>query len=257
MLAWLGTALAAHGYLAVAVNHPGNNALEPYTPHGFISWWERARDLSTLLDNILADPIFKGRIARKRIGAAGFSLGGYTMIEIAGGITDRAAYAAFCRSPRADAMCNPPPEAEHGMLTRDVDGDLSKQYPDLAESLKRSGASYRDQRVRAVFAMAPALGPAFPVASMKQIAVPVAIVAGDADSQVPPATSASYFVANIPKAKLTLLPGVGHYVFLGECTHAAKERLPTLCVDGKGMDRAAVHKKTIDLALDFFAKELR
>lgn len=30
-MAWLGTVLAAHGYIAVAVNHPGNNATEDYT----------------------------------------------------------------------------------------------------------------------------------------------------------------------------------------------------------------------------------
>jgi predicted dienelactone hydrolase len=257
MLAWLGTALAAHGYVAVGVTHPGNNALEPYTPQGFMSWWERAHDLSTVLDHILLDPIFKGRIDRERIGAAGFSLGGYTMIAIAGGITDRAAYHAFCRSPRADAMCTPPPEAPRALFAPDAERHLTERDPELAESLERSGVSYRDPRVRAVFAMAPALGPAFPVDSLKKIAVPVAIVAGSADSQVPPATSASYFAAHIPRATVTLLPGVDHYVFLAECSRAAKERLPAFCFDGKGIDRAAVHRKTIDLALDFFAKQLR
>lgn len=42
-LAWLETALAAHGYMVAAVNHPGNNALEAYTTQGFALWWERAR----------------------------------------------------------------------------------------------------------------------------------------------------------------------------------------------------------------------
>lgn len=45
-LAWLATELAAHGYIAAAVNHPGNNGLEAYTTPGFVLWWERARDLS-------------------------------------------------------------------------------------------------------------------------------------------------------------------------------------------------------------------
>ena len=47
MMAWLGTVLAAHGYIAAAVNHPGNNALEPYTLQGFSLGWERAVDLLT------------------------------------------------------------------------------------------------------------------------------------------------------------------------------------------------------------------
>lgn len=42
-MAWLGTILATHGYIAAAVNHPGNNAVEGYTARGFSTWWERAR----------------------------------------------------------------------------------------------------------------------------------------------------------------------------------------------------------------------
>jgi len=109
-MAWLGTVLAAHGYIAVAVNHPGNNATEDYTAQGFLTWWERARDLSVAIDSMLADPMFGAHIDASRIGAAGFSLGGYAMIEIAGGITDPAALKEFCASPRADAGCKSPPE---------------------------------------------------------------------------------------------------------------------------------------------------
>ena len=47
MIAWLGRALASKGYIAAAVNHPGNNALEEYTAEGFLIWWERARDLTS------------------------------------------------------------------------------------------------------------------------------------------------------------------------------------------------------------------
>jgi predicted dienelactone hydrolase len=56
-LAWLGTALAAHGFVAVAVNHPGNNALEDYTVEGFSLWWLRAVDLSAVVDAMLAKAI--------------------------------------------------------------------------------------------------------------------------------------------------------------------------------------------------------
>src|SRR5208282_2237804 len=48
-MAWLGTVLAAQGFIAVAVNHPGNNATEAYTAQGFSTWWERARDLSVVI----------------------------------------------------------------------------------------------------------------------------------------------------------------------------------------------------------------
>ena len=79
-LAWLGTALARAGYVAAAVDHPGNNAIDGYTVEGFTLWWERARDLGAVIDGMLADPTFMTRIDAQRIGAAGFSLGGYTVI---------------------------------------------------------------------------------------------------------------------------------------------------------------------------------
>ncbi len=70
-LAWLGSVLARHGFIAVGVNHPGNNALEPYTAEGFVLWWERATDISDALDALLLDPMFGPHVDEARIGAAG------------------------------------------------------------------------------------------------------------------------------------------------------------------------------------------
>lgn len=61
-MAWLGEALAAHGYIVAAVNHPGNNAAEPYTVEGFSIWWERARDLSEVVSGMLSDAEFGAHI---------------------------------------------------------------------------------------------------------------------------------------------------------------------------------------------------
>ncbi len=108
-LAWLGTALASTGHVVAAVDHPGNNAVDGYTVPGFTLWWERARDLSVVIDHMLADAEFGPRIDRRRIGAAGFSLGGYTVIAIAGGITSLSHFRSFCGSPAADGMCKAPP----------------------------------------------------------------------------------------------------------------------------------------------------
>jgi len=253
-MAWLGAALAAHGYIAVAVNHPGNNGYDGYTPQGFSTWWERARDLSTVIDHMLTDSIFGARIDPKRIGAAGFSLGGYTMIETAGGITDPEGFFAFCKTPQADNICKDPPEFPN----------LFEQFTDLEnhdttfqQSLRHAGDSYRDPRIRAVFAIAPALGPAFTPSSLDQISIPVEIVAGAADQNVPVASSARYFAAHIPGAKLTIFEGaVGHYVFLPTCTERGRSVLPLLCADGPSVDRSAVHLRTTEMVLAFFAAHL-
>ena len=94
-------------------------------------------------------------------------------------------------------------------------------------------------------------------ASLEQISIPVAIVAGAADTNVPVASSAKYFASHIRGAKLTLLPGVGHYVFLPTCTEQGRQTLGSLCIDEAGVDRAAIHAQTIQMAVRFFDRHLK
>jgi predicted dienelactone hydrolase len=106
--------------------------------------------------------------------------------------------------------------------------------------------------------MAPALGPAFIPASLITIDVPVAIVAGAADSIVPVDANAKHDAARIPYVALTVFPGnVDHYVFIDECTPDGRSAMPSLCVDKPDVDRSAIHDRTTTLALDFFAPHLR
>jgi len=256
IVAWLGTGLASRGYIVAAVNHPGNNGLEQYTPQGFTLWWERARDVSVVIDQMLADSTLGSRIDTRRIGAGGFSLGGYTMIELAGGVTDRSAYLDFCASPRADNICKAPPEFQGNLF--DMSGDLAKTDSEYRDSLSHSSGSYRDSRIRAVFAIAPALGPAFRPKALGKISIPVAIVAGASDSNVPIDSSARYFAAHIPHSRLTIFPGaVGHYDFLDSCTDQGRKIRPLLCAQGPNVDRDAIHERTVQLALSFFAATLK
>jgi predicted dienelactone hydrolase len=256
-LGWLGTALASHGYVVAGVNHPGNNALEPYTVAGFSLWWERATDLSEVIDGMLADSEVRSHIDPQRIGAAGFSLGGYTMIEIAGGVSERSAFQEFCRSPKADGLCKSPPEFPELLEHFNRLDELAKDDPEIAESLHREKISHRDPRVRAVFAIAPALGPAFPPATLKGIAIPVQIVAGSADDNVPIASSARYFASQIRGSQLHVFEGpVRHYEFLGTCTDLGKQRLPQLCTDDPKVNRASVERETAAMAVRFFDQHL-
>jgi predicted dienelactone hydrolase len=246
-MAWLGEALAAHGYIAAAVNHPGNNAAEPYTAKGFSIWWERARDLSETISGVLADARFGDQIDPERIGSAGFSLGGYAMIAIAGGITDVQGFVRFCDSPNAGRTCTSPPEFPS--LVEDF-RKLIREHPEV---LRHSGNSFRDARVRAVFAMAPGLGPAVTASSLERISIPVQIVAGESDQNVPVELNAKYFAAKIPGAKLHIFPGnVAHYVFLDSCSEIGRKNMPMLCSDAQGVDRDEIHADTVRRALQFF-----
>lgn len=253
-LAWLGTGLAGRGYIVVAVNHPGNNALEDYTVEGMSLWWLRAVDLSAIIDAMLVDRTFGSLIDPARIGAAGHSLGGYTVLAVAGGISNPELLEAFCRSPAADVSCKPPQPA--AVMRRETLARL-KADPDFRRRYSEAGKSYRDERIRAVFAMAPGPGPVFAPDSLEKISLPVSILAGSADEIIPTAAAAEAFARVIPQATLKIFPKAGHFIFLSTCTLVGSVLFRDTCRDPDGTDREAVHAETIKLAVGFFSTNLR
>ena len=249
-MAWLGTYLAARGYVVVAVNHPGNNAVTGYTVEGFVEGWERAKDISTAIGDMLNDPRFGPRIDPDRIGAAGFSYGGYTMMELAGARTDLTPLLAWCNGEKN--ACNPPEMPDQMEKFKAI-----SQQPEVQQSVQHAGDSYRDPRIRAVFAIAPAVAHAFTPETLQKVNVPVEIVAGAADPIAPPAENAEFFARNIKGAQLVILPGgVGHYTFLDVGTEAGKKQRPQFFADNPGVDREAVHRQVAEMAVQFFEKQL-
>ncbi len=253
-LMWLGRYLAARGYIVAAVNHHGNTGVEKYMPQGFKLFWERPRDLSVAIDRLLDDPLIGPRIDRKRIGAAGFSLGGYTVLALAGGDFNLERFNQFCASPARDFTCGP--QAEFPDAQRQFDA-LKATDPVVLESMARLHDAAQDSRIRAVFAIAPVLGGGFSKRGLRAVRIPVALVVGDADKVAPPATNAQFFADNIKGAQLTVLPGgVGHYTFLADCTTEGRGGLP-ICRDAGGVNRAAIHIQVSQMAVEFFAATLK
>jgi predicted dienelactone hydrolase len=255
MLFWLGRELARNGYIAAAVNHHGNTAAErELKPQGFLLYWERPADLSRVLDHLLADPIFGPRIDRSRIAAAGFSLGGYSVIALGGGRFNARAFESFCASKERDFTCGPQPELPDAPARFE---ELKRTDPRVQASLRHSHDSYRDHRIRAIFAIAPALGGGFTAADLRDVRVPVEIVVGSADQVTPPRTNALRYAKLLPDAKVDVLRGpIGHYTFLHECTDAGKAQLD-ICRDDATIDRARVHEDVASRALKFFRRVLR
>jgi predicted dienelactone hydrolase len=252
-LSWLAEHLAARGMMVAAVNHHGNTAAEPDpAPQGFLLWWERATDLRVVLDHLLEDPRLGPRIDHSRIGMAGFSLGGYTVLALAGARTSLDAFTAFCAGPEADATCQSPPELPQAV---ELFERLRQSDQVVTESLGRHGESYRDQRIRSAYIIAPSLGMALTERSLQEIDIPLRIVVGDADSIAPPDLNATRIASLAEGCEIDLLPGVGHYTFLAECTAAGKQYLP-ICTDNQGVDRARVHQQVAADAFRFFSRTL-
>jgi predicted dienelactone hydrolase len=205
---WLGYRLAAAGYLAAAVDHLGPDNCEPQLAGVFYlsDWhmWERPRDLSVVLDRLLDDELLGPRIDRQRLGAAGFSAGGASVISLVGGRLDLQKLQAGSE----------PPEPLRPAVSRAITEwqRLQAANPTVRESLQRTDCPCQDDRIRCAFALAPALGAGFPGAGLSAVTAPVCLVAGRDDPVTPLAANAQHFADQIQGAELTVLPGeTGHW----------------------------------------------
>ena len=248
-LGWLATALAAEGFVAIAPDHHGNTANQTPTARGFLHFWERARDLTAVLDRIATDPVFGPVIDVERVGAAGFSLGGSTVLSLAGATADIAGFVdSALRGPTALTDLVPPEYPDPDEFLREFDR--------LADHAAAANASYRDDRVQAVYSIAPAIGAAFSADGLATAATPTRIVVGTDDVLAPPGDNADHYAANIAGASLELLARVGHYTFLAEPTEAGRHDLPLFCVDAPTIDRRRVHADIGADAVRFLGQHL-
>lgn len=250
---WLGRELAAKGYIVAAVDHHGNTAAEDsFDPRGFRMPWERAKDLSSVLDLLLADPNWGPRIDERNIGAVGFSLGGYTVTALAGGRLNFEQFEAFCQSSRKDSTCEEQSEFPEAGKKFEI---LLKSNPELVSRMSEHRSDFSDARINAVVALAPALSQALTDQSLAAIEIPYITIVGDMDQTAPSATNASRHAAHIPASGFHVLPKNDHYVFLNRCNRRGKRFVP-VCKEPSQGSRALAHVETINIVTDFFNKVL-
>jgi predicted dienelactone hydrolase len=139
---WLVEPLVAAGFRVIAVDHHGNNYVGGYEPEGFLFVWERPRDLTFVLD-VLADEQPHGPV-----GAAGFSVGGYTLAALAGARLDPQRVAAALTG-RAPLPLIPEFPGVLAALRQKVSEDV------ISAAVNAAGADASDSRVRAAFQVAP------------------------------------------------------------------------------------------------------
>ena len=237
-LAWLAERLAAHGYLVAGVDH-WLNTTRNNEPEETLRMWNRPADISFVLDQLLADPIWGKRIDSDRIGVAGHSSGGYTAFALAGAIFEPEAIAAYCQMASAGPDC--------GLVK---DADFAKV------DYSRASDSYRDERIGASFAMAPAVGAGIQAGSLAAIEIPVHVVTTRDDELLDPERNAMLYAKNTPSAGLTIYDEGGHFVYLSRCSMLAKVFTYFMEFDVCGLrssvDRAPVHREIAKVALAFF-----
>ncbi|HVY90900.1 MAG TPA: alpha/beta fold hydrolase [Hyphomonadaceae bacterium] len=249
MMAWFGKPMAEHGYVVIAVDHPGNNGQDKMTVAGAMVWWERAEDLKWALAAALKDSAIGPHLDATRVGVAGYSLGGLTSLVLGGARVSPEHALQFCAIQPDDGVCKPQQEFP---LTID-----QWKQAFASDELKSEMAVARTDHslpgVKAVFALSPVVQVLDPD-SLKAMRVPVSIVVGDGDPITSPANHGGVAAKLIPGAKLSLAKGATHYTFLAECSDAARQQIP-ICKTAT--EQASAHALAIEEALELFDRTLR
>jgi len=156
----LAQALARNGYLVAALRQPGDNwqerSLLEKGPERYFD--ERPRQASRVIDAILADPAWKGRIAADgqgpRVGVLGHSAGGYTVLALAGArpVVVPRCHAERVASKLPAANLHRVPNAWHfafmdapSMPLPSPDGDVAANPPGFDRGRSRSSLPSRSR----------------------------------------------------------------------------------------------------------------
>jgi len=244
----LAVALARGGYLVAAIRHPGDNHQDSSLLMGSGARYfsERPRQLSRVIDALLADPQWKDRIARDakgpRVGAVGHSAGGYTVLALAGGRPDVALIAQHCRQHQADdpVFC--------GMGRGDFAGS-TEPAPTPAPMLA-------DPRVRAVVAMAP-VGVLFDAASLAAIQVPVSLYEAEKDRWLVPRFHTQRIAAYVKDIEIHRVANAWHFAFMDTPSMPIATPDGDIAADPPGFDRQAFLQQLGRELTAFFDKVLR
>lgn len=238
--AWLQEILAANGYIVAVPDHFGNTHYMQRAEDS-LKRWDRPKDVTFLIDQLLEDPLLKQHIDPNKIGFIGYSLGGLTGIWLAGGVAQNYPTPNMATSSFIELD-----EGSSETIIKNIDFTKAKK-------------SYEDKRIKAEFLMAPSYGFAFSPEGLSSIDIPIMIVGAESDSIAPAKHNAQFYADNIKSSAIKILPGkVGHYVFLNTAGQGGKKILPPyLTKDHPTVDRDKIHEEVADMALKFFDKYLK
>jgi predicted dienelactone hydrolase len=240
---WLALALVKAGYVVLSTSHPGTVG-DDQSVAGRYRLWDRSRDVSFALDEVLKHPKWAALIDETRIGFVGHSFGGWTGVSLAGGRYDPTRQRAFCaEARRKDFYCD-------GTLKDDV----------AAVPNNDAGGSFRDGRIKAFYIMGSGPGQGFEPGSLRSISVPFVVDTAKLDEILDPVANSTNLAQQIPSAEEVVRP-VGHFAYVPECRWLVGPILTRfaglpLCNDPGGVDRPLVHKQVASDIVAFFDKTL-
>jgi predicted dienelactone hydrolase len=232
-------ALAHAGFVAAAVSHAGDTHDDQSQ---VLRLWRRPAQLRRLISFVLNEWRQHDRIDAARVGAFGFSNGGFTVLVAAGGVPDLAKVAPFCESHPGQDLCQ-------ALRQAGVDQVHAFDAP--------PGAWAPDLRIKAAVVAAPSFGFAFAPTGLKDVHIPIQLWRAADDRHQPNPWYDEAVRRALPRAPdYHVVPGADHFDFLPPCGPRLAALAPRICDDPSGFDRAAFHQAFNAEIVRFFRSKL-
>ncbi len=231
------TALALAGFVAAALTHTGDNYRDQSRA---LDMAARPRQLHVLVDAMIGHWA-GGVVDASRVGAFGFSSGGFTVLTLAGG------------NPRL-SLVGPHCEAHPDFF----DCRLIAAHRQAGTPAVAAPAHFtHDVRIRAIVVAAPALGFTFMPHGLDGVTIPVQLWRAGDDDILPSPLYAEAVAAALPRPpEMHVVPHARHYDFLAPCPDALARIAPAICTSEAGFDRAAFHRSFDTEVVAFFTHAL-
>ncbi len=236
----LALALANAGYVVAAPMHSGDNYADQSSV-GSASWLSRrTSELHGTVDYMLNNWAGRDHISPQRIGAFGFSAGGFTVLTAVGAQPDLRLVATHCaKSP--EFVCD---------LLRSVNSSyLNADAPTMGDAFSP------DLRIKAAVVAAPGLGFTMVPNGLDNVSVPIQLWSAEDDINVPYATNTRLVREALgPWVDFHSVDDAVHFSFLTPCGLLGP---PEICSDPGQFDRKAFHANMNTSIIAFFEKHLK
>jgi predicted dienelactone hydrolase len=233
-------ALARAGFVVAALTHPGDNYMDK-SRAGQVR--RRPPQLERVLDYMLTEWPDHARIDPERVGAFGFSAGGFTVLAAIGGAPDFSKIRPHCEAHPDYFECTlnkraaiaPPPAAGASDAT-----------------------SFRDPRIKTAVIAAPALGYTFDREGLDPVTIPIQLWSAEFDHILPAPDYADSVRANLPRPpEFHLVAKADHFDFLAPCSAELAKIAPDICQSLSGFDRGEFHERFNAEVVRFFRETLQ
>jgi predicted dienelactone hydrolase len=229
-------ALAQNGFVVAALSHTGDTYDDLSRQ---LRIWGRPAQLRRLVDYMLNEWPDRLHLDSRRVGAFGFSAGGFTVLAAAGGVPDLSMVAPFCGAHPAAYECQ-----------------LRKQTPTSPVQIPASNWS-RDRRIKAAVVAAPALGYTFSHSGLQHVEIPIQLWRAQEDHILPhPYYAEAVHIALARPPEYHVVPNADHFDFLAPCSERLTTLAPMICSEHAGFDRTAFHSQFNADVVGFFRRTL-